>query len=98
MTLFQALAKSEEMNCRIINRVYGVKLKAKIGMRLTDLPPDGWELDDEIMPVTFQAEYMGTPHLEGIAGDATALLFRGKWVLLMAKGTKVKVTLEPIDS
>lgn len=102
MTLFQALAKSEELNCRIVNRSAGVVTNAKtchkdLEHSIDDWPKTGWELDDTPMPICFEAIYLGSGKVEGMTGDVTAFTFKGNHVSVMPMGTKMKVTLEPSE-
>lgn len=99
MTLFKALSMSEELNCRIIHRETGQLFKADYKERhyyAGDIPLTGWELHDEAVPISFEAEFVGCfPH-EGMVESTTAFLFTGKHGTLMPPKTKLKVTLEPI--
>lgn len=100
MTLLQALAKSEELDCPIVNRKAGLKISAHDVDELCfdDLPKEGWEFDDTPMPIAFEAEYLGSDIMMDINQKplGTVYSFTGSHVSHMPANTKVKVTLEPI--
>ncbi len=100
MTLLQALAKSEELDCAVINRKAGLKFKHDYGGLSCDfdhLPRTGWELDDTPVPISFEAEYLGSDLMANLEGETlgTVYSFKGSHVTTMPIGTKVQVTLEP---
>lgn len=107
MTLLQALAKSEELNCDIISRSGGLKTNHSKVMRagygsdheFCNLPDDGWELDDTPMPVSFVTEILKVCVYADIyeTGKQTEYIFKGDVFSNMPSGIKVKVTLEPIS-
>lgn len=99
MTLLQALAKSEELDCFIVNREAGMRLKHDESdiYEMTDAPKKGWELDDTPMPISFQTEYLGSDLMHDAEGKVlgTVYSFTGQHVTHMPKNTKVTVRLEP---
>lgn len=101
MTLFQALAKSQELDCPVVNRKAGLKIthKSVRDFYVWDLPEDGWDLDDSPVPISFDAEYIGCDLMSNLVGEmvGTVYSFKGRHVTTMPVGTKVKVTLEPIS-
>lgn len=99
MTLLQALARSEEIDCKIVNREHGLKIDHADTNDLSGLPNTGWELDDTPMPIHFEATYMGSDLMTNLEKKplGTVYSFSGDVVSSMPVGTKVKVTLEPMS-
>lgn len=96
MTLFKALAMSEDLNCRIIHRGEGIIISAKtIHGSLAQWPEDGWALDETPQRIVFETVYLNCGKADH-EGEATAFIFEGHHLTSMPQNTKMKVTLEPI--
>lgn len=101
MTLFKALALSEELNCAIIHRQAGLTIRSEdIPNDFGSLPTVGWALDDSPMPTEFEARFLGCELMDssGIGGKKGAVYcFEGEGIhTLMPVGTLVKVRIEPV--
>lgn len=100
MTLFQALAKSEELSCFIMHRGSGVEISAEsyhdLDIDLGILPKNGWELSDKAMPITFEAEFLGAHSVFGLTEAATSYVFLGEHLTHMPIHTKVRVSMVPL--
>lgn len=99
MTLFQALAKSEEMNCSIIHRLSGTKINATFvreAENFEGLSHEGWELDDTPLPIVFEGEFLGCALVEGFVPESTSFVVEGKHLTNMPVRQRVKVSLTPL--
>ena len=102
MTLYKALSVSEEMDCFIIHRQAGIRIKAKEykGDPMGVFPEKGWQIDDTPSPIEFQCKFLGCdPISNNLPGGKSGAVysFEGSGLFtMMPEGTPVKVTIEPL--
>ena len=101
MTLYKALALSEELHCFIVHHQAGLKIKASDhDYELATLPARGWQVDDTPAEVTFEAKLLGCDKIDvtPAGGKRGAIYsFEGSESFIhMAEGTMVRVTIEPL--
>jgi hypothetical protein len=101
MSLYKALALSEELHCFIVHAGAGLKIKAwHHDYELATLPAKGWMIDDTPTTVEFEAKLLGCDKIDVTpAGGKRGAIYSFEGMeafTYMAEGTRVRVTIEPL--